>query len=156
MERNNRAGARYTEFLGAHFGVHRDDRLQRPEYIGGSKTPVIISEVLQTSQTDATSPQGNLAGHGIAVSDAFCGKYKAEEFGLIIGIMSVMPRPRISRGLIGSGYGVLCTISIFLSSPTCLNRLSKMQRFARQRQNRTIKAFLGIKVDTMRCGQNLR
>ena len=100
MERNNRAGARYTEFLGAHFGVHpRDDRLQRPEYIGGSKTPVIISEVLQTSQTDATSPQGNLAGHGIAVSDSFCGKYKAEEFGLIIGIMSVMPRTAYQQGI---------------------------------------------------------
>ena len=100
MERNNRAGARYTEFLGAHFGVHpRDDRLQRPEYIGGSKTPVIISEVLQTSQTDATSPQGNLAGHGIAVSDSFCGKYKAEEFGLIIGIMSVMPRTVYQQGI---------------------------------------------------------
>ena len=99
MERNNRAGARYTEFLGAHFGVNpRDDRLQRPEYIGGSKTPVIISEVLQTSET-ATSPQGNLAGHGISVSDAFCGKYKAEEFGLIIGIMSVMPRTAYQQGI---------------------------------------------------------
>ena len=36
MERNARAGARYTEFLKSHFGVSpRDDRLQRPEYIGG-------------------------------------------------------------------------------------------------------------------------
>lgn len=62
LERNNRAGARYTEFLKAHFGVNpRDDRLQRPEYIGGSRAPVIISEVLQTSET-ATTPQGTLAG----------------------------------------------------------------------------------------------
>ncbi|WP_202966349.1 major capsid protein, partial [Treponema endosymbiont of Eucomonympha sp.] len=66
LERNARAGSRYVEFLGAHFGVHpRDDRLQRPEYIGGSRSPVIVSEVLQTSQSD-TSPQGNMAGHGIA------------------------------------------------------------------------------------------
>ena len=66
MERNNRAGVRYTEFLRAHFGVSpTDDRLQRPEYIGGSKSPIIVSEVLQTSSTDGTSPQGNLAGHGI-------------------------------------------------------------------------------------------
>ena len=50
LERNARAGARYIEFLGAHFGVHpRDERLQRPEYVGGSKSPVIVSEVLQTS-----------------------------------------------------------------------------------------------------------
>lgn len=99
MERNARAGVRYTEFLHAHFGVNpRDDRLQRPEYIGGSKTPIIFSEVLQTSQTD-TTPQGTLAGHGITVSDSYCGKYHATEFGLIIGIMSVMPKPAYQQGI---------------------------------------------------------
>ena len=52
MERNARGGARYTEFLRSHFSVSpRDERLQRPEYIGGSKAPVIFSEVLQTSET---------------------------------------------------------------------------------------------------------
>ena len=100
MERNARAGVRYTEFLRAHFGVSpRDERLQRPEYIGGSKAPCIISEVLQTSSTDSTTPQGNLAGHGITVSDAYCGKYHAQEFGLIIGIMSIMPRSAYSQGI---------------------------------------------------------
>jgi len=99
MERNARAGARYIEFLNAHFGVApKDDRLQRPEYIGGSKTPVIISEVLQTSETD-TSPQGNLAGHGISVSQAYCGKYHAKEFGVVVGIMSVMPRSLYQQGI---------------------------------------------------------
>nr|QJB19358.1 MAG: major capsid protein [Microvirus sp.] len=100
MERNARAGVRYTEFLRSHFGVApRDERLQRPEYIGGSKAPCIISEVLQTSSTNATSAQGNLAGHGITVSDAYCGKYHATEFGLIIGIMSIMPRSAYSQGI---------------------------------------------------------
>ena len=66
MERNARAGVRYTEFLRAHYNESpRDDRLDRPEYIGGSKSPIIISEVLQTSSTDAVTPQGNLAGHGL-------------------------------------------------------------------------------------------
>nr|WAE43587.1 MAG: major capsid protein [Microviridae sp.] len=92
LERNARAGARYTEFLQSHFGVHpRDERLQRPEYIGGSKSPVIISEVLQTSES-ATTPQGTLAGHGISASNAYAGKYHVKEFGWIIGIMSIMPR----------------------------------------------------------------
>jgi len=100
MERNARAGVRYTEFLRAHFGVAPlDERLDRPEYIGGSKSPVVISEVLQTSSTDSTTPQGNLAGHGIGVSDAYCGKYHAQEFGLIIGIMSIMPRSAYSQGI---------------------------------------------------------
>lgn len=100
MERNARAGARYTEFLASHFGVSpRDDRLQRPEYIGGSKSPIIVSEVLQTSSTDGTSPQGNLAGHGISVNDAYCGKCSVQEYGLIIGIMSVMPRSLYQQGI---------------------------------------------------------
>lgn len=100
LERNARAGARYTEFLRSHFGVSpNDDRLQRAEYIGGSRSPVIISEVLQTSSTDATTPQGNLAGHGISVSDAYCGKYHAKEFGLIIGILSIMPKTQYQDGI---------------------------------------------------------
>lgn len=100
MERNARAGARYIEFLGAHFGVSpKDERLQRPEYIGGSKSPVIVSEVLQTGSTDATSPQGNMAGHGITADNQFTGKYRAEEYGLMIGILSVMPRTAYQQGI---------------------------------------------------------
>ena len=103
LERNARGGARYTEFLRAHFNVSpRDDRLQRPEYIGGSKSPVIISEVLQTSATTATgsnTPQGNMAGHGISVNQSQCAHYFAQEFGLIMGIMSVMPRTAYQQGI---------------------------------------------------------
>ena len=101
MERNARGGIRYTEFLQSHFSVSpRDERLQRPEYIGGTKSPVIISEVLQTSQSDpAVSPQGNMAGHAISVNGGFCGRYHATEYGYIIGIMSIMPRTMYSQGI---------------------------------------------------------
>jgi len=99
MERNARSGARYVEFLTAHFGVSpSDDRMQRPEYIGGSRTPCIVSEVLQTSETDGT-PQGTMAGHGIAVSDSYAGKFRAPEFGYVMCIMSVMPRPSYQDGI---------------------------------------------------------
>lgn len=100
LERNARAGARYTEFLRSHFGVSpRDDRLDRPEYIGGSKSPIIISEVLQTSSSDSTSPQANMAGHGLTADKRFVAKYRVVEYGLIIGIMSVMPRTGYSQGI---------------------------------------------------------
>lgn len=100
LERNARAGARYTEFLRAHFGVApRDERLQRPEYIGGMKTPCVISEVLQTSETSATQPTGKLAGKGISVDGQFCGKYRATEFGVVVGLMSVMPRTSYQQGI---------------------------------------------------------
>lgn len=100
LERNARSGARYTEFLQAHFGVSpTDERLDRPEYIGGTKQPIIISEVLQTSSTDAVSPQGNLAGHGISADNKHAGKYRVEEYGMILGLMSIMPRTQYSQGI---------------------------------------------------------
>lgn len=100
MERSARGGVRYTEFLHSMFGVSpRDDRLQRPEYFGGSKSPVIVSEVLQTSSTDATTPQANMAGHGIAVQAMYGGKYHCQEYGLILGLMSILPRPMYQQGI---------------------------------------------------------
>lgn len=102
LERNARSGARYVEFLKSHFQVsYNDSRLQRPEYIGGTRAPIAVSEVLQTSATGtyADTPQGNLAGHGIGVSNGFAGNYFVEEFGLIMGIMSVMPRTAYQDGI---------------------------------------------------------
>ena len=108
LELNARAGVRYTEFLKAHFGLApRDEVLQRPEYIGGTKSSIVVSEVLQTSATvDSNptegkkgSPQGNLAGHGLgAMSDYVC-TYTAKEFGYIIGIASWMPKPSYQQGV---------------------------------------------------------
>lgn len=100
LERNARGGIRYVEFLQSQYGVRpRDDRMMRPEYIGGSRSPIIISEVLQTSSTDTTSPQGNLAGHGITADAAYAGSYYAVEHGIIIGIMSVMPASVYQQGI---------------------------------------------------------
>ena len=99
LERNARAGARYTEWLRAHFGTSpRDDRLDRAEYIGGMKAPVIVSEVLQTGETGTTA-QGNMAGHGITVDRGRIGRYRVVEFGVIISIMSIMPRSIYSQGV---------------------------------------------------------
>lgn len=100
MERNARGGYRYNEFIQAHFGVSpRDERLQRPEYIGGSRQPVIISEVLQNSATVEDSPQGNFAGHGMSVAQSFNGKYRVQEHGIIMTIMSIMPEAVYQQGI---------------------------------------------------------
>ncbi|WNK15118.1 MAG: major capsid protein [Microvirus sp.] len=106
QERNARGGARYIEFLKNHFSVApRDERLQRPEYIGGTKFPIIVSEVLQTNASPKdgaqswTSPQGTMAGHGISAGRDFVASYHAKEYGYIFGIMSVMPRTAYSQGI---------------------------------------------------------
>lgn len=100
LEKNARGGTRYIESILSHFGVKSSDsRLQRPEYITGVKTPVVISEVLNTSGTVDQLPQGNMAGHGIAVSSGRSGSYYCEEHGYIIGIMSVMPKTAYQQGI---------------------------------------------------------
>lgn len=99
-ERNARGGSRYFEMLASHFGVISDDlRLQRPEFLGGGKTPVQISDVLQTSETTAASPQGQYAGIGWSNTDFKGFKKTFKEYGVIMGIMSIMPKPAYSEGL---------------------------------------------------------
>lgn len=101
LELANRGGVRYTEFLRSFFGVSpRDDRLQRPEYIGGTKSPMIISEVLQTSATNnEPTPQGNMAGHGVGASRTYVGSYTATEYGIVMGLLSVMPTTKYTQGI---------------------------------------------------------
>lgn len=101
LERNARAGVRYTEYLQSHFGVSpRDSRLQRPEFIGAFRMPWLISEVVQTSATaDGSTPQGNQAGQGIALGRGKLGKYRCYEFGYIMLIASVVPKPQYQQGL---------------------------------------------------------
>jgi len=99
LERNARGGSRYIEQILVHFGVLSSDaRLQRPEFLGGGKTPIVISEVLQTSSTDTETPQGNMAGHALAVGNTHKFTKKFEEHGYIIGIMSVLPKTAYQQG----------------------------------------------------------
>jgi len=99
LEMQARGGTRYTEQIRTQFNVVSSDaRLQRPEYITGVKTPVVISEVLNTTGTEDL-PQGNMAGHGVAVMSGKYGKYFCEEHGYIIGIMSIMPETAYQQGV---------------------------------------------------------
>lgn len=99
LERNARVGTRYIEYIKGQFNVQSSDkRLQRPEYICGSKTPITISEVLNTTGT-ATLPQGNMAGHGVAFANSSKGSYYCEEHGVIIGIVSIMPKTGYQQGM---------------------------------------------------------
>lgn len=104
MERNARAGTRYNEVLKSHFGYtgFNDARAQRPIYIGGIKSPIVISEVLKTSEeasADSTAPLGAYAGHGITVGNGFIGKFRVPEYGIIMSILSIMPRSGYSQGI---------------------------------------------------------
>lgn len=99
LERNMRSEAVYRDFLRAHFdSAPVDERLIKPAYIGGTVQSVVVSEVLQQSETTSTSPQGQMTGHGISRSNNYVGKWHCKEFGLIMGVMSIMPDTLYSQG----------------------------------------------------------
>lgn len=75
-----------------------DSRLQRAEYLGGCKVPLMISEVAQTSQT-ANTPQGTLAGRGVAAGEYSTGAKHFPEHGYFIAILSVVPKADYMQGL---------------------------------------------------------
>ena len=99
-ERDARGGTRYTEIIRSHFGVISPDaRLQRPEYLGGGSSPVMISPIAQTSSTDGTSPQGNLAAIGTCslMNHGFTKSFT--EHGVIIGMVSTRADLNYQQGL---------------------------------------------------------
>lgn len=104
LERDARAGSRYTELIRSHFGViSPDQRLQRPEYLGGGSQRIAIHPVQQTSVTppDGTgnaTPMGSLAAFGIASGRSGFTKSFVEH-GFIIGLVNVRADLTYQQGL---------------------------------------------------------
>lgn len=102
MERQARGGTRYTEVIQSHFGVRPPDyRLDRPEYIGGGKIPVLTNAIPQTSATGltgGTTPAGNLAATGYA-NGRVGFNYSSQEHGYIIGIVNVRADLTYQQGM---------------------------------------------------------
>lgn len=99
-ERDARGGTRYTEILKSHFGVSSPDgRLQRSEYLGGKRIPININQVVQTSSTDSTSPQGNTAGYSLTgdLSSVFTKSFT--EHGYLIAFVCVRNENTYQQGL---------------------------------------------------------
>lgn len=99
-ERDARGGTRYTEIIRSHFGVTSPDaRLQRPEYLGGGTSPVNISMVAQTSSTDGTSPQGNLAAYGTTSFNGHGFTKSFTEHCILIGMVAIRADLNYQQGL---------------------------------------------------------
>lgn len=103
LERDARGGTRYTEIVRSHFGVVSPDaRLQRPEYLGGGSSPIIIQPVAQQSASNITggsTPLGNLAAIGTVVANRHGFSQSFTEHGYIIGIVNVRADLTYQQGL---------------------------------------------------------
>jgi hypothetical protein len=100
LERSARSGTRYIEIIRGHFGVTSpDSRLQRPEYLGGGHSYININPVAQTSATDATTPQGNLAAVGTTHVNNHGFVKSFTEHCVIIGLVNVRADLTYQQGL---------------------------------------------------------
>lgn len=100
-EARSRYGSRYVEYL-RYLGVRSSDsRLQRPEYLGGGRETLQISEVLQTGVTTSgnVAGVGNMKGHGIGVAKSNRYRRFFEEHGIIMTLMSVTPKTMYFKGV---------------------------------------------------------
>ena len=99
-ERDALGGTRYTEILRAHFGVTSSDaRLQRPEYLGGKRVPINITQVIQQSATSETSPQGTAAAYSLTIDNHDDFTKSFEEHGILIGLAVIRTEHTYQQGI---------------------------------------------------------
>lgn len=99
-EKDARGGSRYTETIRAHFGVLSPDaRQQRPEYLGGKRIPINITQVLQTSSTNETTPQGNAAAFSLTIDNDGMFTKSFTEHGLILGFACIRTDRTYQQGI---------------------------------------------------------
>lgn len=85
-EKTARTGQRFREIILAHFGCSNGDaRMQVPEYLGGSRCPIAVNQVVQTSQT-ATTPQGTTAAYSVTSDVNFEFVKSFTEPGILLGL----------------------------------------------------------------------
>ena len=100
LERDARSGTRYTEYLQSAFGVSSGDaRLQRPEFLGGHRSPISVTQVTQTSpQSGDSTPLADVAGYSHSMSRARANKGFVEH-GYVIGVCCIRQFHSYSQGI---------------------------------------------------------
>ena len=100
LERDARGGTRYKEIIQGHFNVTSPDmRLDRPEYLGGGKSYINVMPISQTSSTDTTTPQGNMAGFGTAQFTGHTFNKSFTEHCAVIGLVCVYADLTYQQGI---------------------------------------------------------
>lgn len=98
LEKDARYGTRYIEYLYGHWGITSSDKtLQRPQYLGGKRTILNLTQVTQTSQSTEASPLAQVSAYSLTngkqgFSMAF------EEHGFVIGVACVRHKHSYQQG----------------------------------------------------------
>lgn len=95
QEARGRYGSRYVEYLRSLGVKSSDARLDGPEYLGGGRQIIQFSEVLSTDGSNT----GDMKGHGIGAMRTKRFLKFFEEHGIIMTLMSVVPKAIYTQGL---------------------------------------------------------
>ena len=106
LELMARAGSRYREQIHAIFGERiADYTVQVPQYLGGGKTPIMVSEVLSTYKNEANTgagedrPVGDMSGHALGLGSDLGFTQSFDEHGIVLGLCRVIPKSAYNQGL---------------------------------------------------------
>lgn len=99
MEIDARSGSRYIEVIRGHFGITSPDaRQQRPEYLGGKRVPINMTEIVQQSETGAT-PLGDTGGKSLTIDSSDMFTYSSTEHGIILGLAVIRTEHTYQQGI---------------------------------------------------------
>lgn len=103
LEKLAKTDGTYGEYARAMFGERPKSAYDmRPTFVGGTYQPIVFSQVVSTavSQEDTKiKPQGSVTGLGLSSADGFIGKHHSDDYGLYLGVMSIMPDTYYCQGL---------------------------------------------------------
>lgn len=95
-----RGGSRYREMIYSLFHTKISDKtVQIPEYLGGTRITINMSQVIQTSGTTAESPQGNAAAISVTPYNGSIFTKSFEEHGFVIGVCCIRHDHTYQQGL---------------------------------------------------------
>lgn len=93
-------GSRLTELIRAHFGViSPDGRLQRSEFLGSKRIPINITQVIQNSSTNDTSPQGNASAYSLTIDNSYMFNRSFTEHGYVFGLACIRVDRTYQQGI---------------------------------------------------------
>lgn len=100
LEKDSRGGSRMREILKSHFGVTiGDSRVQVPEYLGGKRVPINVSQVLQSSSSTSDSPLGFTGAYSLTGSNDNSFVKSFTEHGYVIGVAIIRTMQSYSQGV---------------------------------------------------------
>nr|WNN13120.1 MAG: major capsid protein [Microviridae sp.] len=95
-----RGGSRYREMIYSLFHTKISDKtVQIPEYLGGTRIAINMSQVIQTSGTTEQSPQGNTAAVSVTPYNGSMFTKSFEEHGYVIGVCCIRHDHTYQQGL---------------------------------------------------------